>query len=54
MSYGEAEVPNSSRSPSPYGETRCHIRDPDGYIISSAFNFSNNPALIVVAIPGST
>jgi serine protease Do len=36
------------------GPTTGVIVDSDGYIISSAFNFSNNPALIVVAVPGST
>jgi S1-C subfamily serine protease/predicted esterase len=37
-----------------FGPTSGVIVSSDGYIISSAFNFSNNPALIVVMIPGST
>jgi S1-C subfamily serine protease len=35
------------------GPTTGVIVSEDGYIVSSAFNFSNNPATIVVAIPGS-
>ncbi|HYV38797.1 MAG TPA: PDZ domain-containing protein [Gemmataceae bacterium] len=34
------------------GPTTGVIVDADGYIISSAFNFSNNPASIIVSIPG--
>ena len=34
MSYGKVEEPNFITEPIPkYGETRCYIRDPDGYII---------------------
>ena len=34
MNYGKVEEPSSSRSQFPkYGEIRCYIRDPDGYII---------------------
>ena len=34
MNYGKVEEPSSSRSRYPkYGEIRCYIRDPDGYII---------------------
>ncbi len=35
------------------GPTTGVIIDPDGYIISSAFNFSNNPASIIVLVPGN-
>jgi serine protease Do len=34
------------------GPTTGIIVGADGYILSSAFNFSNNPASIIVAIPG--
>jgi len=34
------------------GPTTGLIVSPDGYIISSAFNFANKPATIRVAIPG--
>jgi S1-C subfamily serine protease len=34
------------------GPTTGVIVSPDGYIITSAFNFLNNPATIVVAVPG--
>ena len=34
MNYGKVEERSSSLKPIPkYGETRCYIRDPDGYII---------------------
>jgi catechol 2,3-dioxygenase-like lactoylglutathione lyase family enzyme len=34
MNYGKVEEPSSSPEPIPkYGETRCYIRDPDGYLI---------------------
>jgi S1-C subfamily serine protease len=35
-----------------FGPTTGVVVDPDGYIISSAFNFINNPATIIVAVPG--
>ncbi len=34
------------------GPTSGLVVDPDGYIISSAFNFANKPAAIRVAVPG--
>jgi serine protease Do len=34
------------------GPTTGVIVDPDGYIITSAFNFINNPTTITVAVPG--
>src|SRR5262249_43235839 len=34
------------------GPTTGVVVDPDGYIISSAFNFINNPTNIIVAVPG--
>ena len=34
------------------GPTTGVIVDADGYIISSAFNFLNNPTTILVRIPG--
>src|SRR5437879_199713 len=34
------------------GPTTGVIVSPDGYIVSSAFNFINNPSSIVVAVPG--
>jgi S1-C subfamily serine protease len=34
------------------GPTTGVVVDPDGYIISSAFNFINNPTNIIVALPG--
>jgi serine protease Do len=36
------------------GPTTGVIVDADGYIISSAFNFSNNPATIIVSVPGTS
>jgi S1-C subfamily serine protease/predicted esterase len=34
------------------GPTTGVIVSPDGYILSSAFNFVNNPSTIIVAVPG--
>src|SRR5207253_1974066 len=34
------------------GPTTGVVIDPDGYIISSAFNFINNPTVILVSVPG--
>jgi serine protease Do len=34
------------------GPTTGVIVDPDGYVISSAFNFVNSPTVILVAVPG--
>src|SRR5262249_39848285 len=34
------------------GPTTGVIVDPDGYVISSAFNFANKPSAIFVAVPG--
>src|SRR5688572_18343399 len=36
----------------PLGPTTGVVVDADGYIISSAFNFLNNPKTILVDIPG--
>ena len=36
------------------GPTTGLIIDPDGYIVSSAFNFSNKPASIIVRLPDGT
>jgi serine protease Do len=36
------------------GPTTGLVVDPDGYIVSSAFNFSNKPASIIVRLPDGT
>src|SRR4051812_19680837 len=53
---GEADIvvagPKGQTFRKALGPTTGLIVEPNGYIISSAFNFINNPPIILVRIPG--
>ncbi|HZT80843.1 MAG TPA: hypothetical protein VFA26_11495, partial [Gemmataceae bacterium] len=44
--------PRGQQARKGYGPTTGVVVSPDGYIISSAFNFANKPTSIFVRIPG--